>query len=370
MSDRILVASRKGLFTLRRGRERRWLIDRADFLGDHLSLCAHDPRSGALFAAFQHGHFGAKLHRSTDDGASWHECGKPTYPEKPADLVDNDPAGGTPIPWNTERVWELVPGNPQAPGLLWLGTIPGGLFRSRDGGDSWELVRSLWDHPGRQRWFGGGADLPGLHSVCVDPHDDDHLLVGVSCGGVWETTDGAQSWTCRADGMIARYMPPELQGDPGIQDPHRMVQCRQKPDHLWVQHHNGIFRSTDGARSWHEITTAQPSTFGFGVVVHPRDPDTAWFVPAYKDEKRLPLDGSVLVNRTRDGGKSFQQLRKGLPQGHAYDLTYRHALDIDDSGERLAFGTTTGSLYVSNNGGDLWQCVSEHLPPIDCVRFA
>jgi hypothetical protein len=370
MTDRILVGSRKGLFTVRRGREKRWAIDRADFLGDHVSLTGHDPRSGALFAAFQHGHFGAKLHRSTDGGLTWHESAKPLYPEKPAGEVDNDPMRGTPIPWSVERVWELVAAGPASPGLLWLGTIPGGMFRSRDGGDSWELVRPLWDLPERKRWVGGGADLPGLHSICVHPHDDAHLLVAVSCGGVWESTDGGASWGCHNTGMVARYMPPELQLDPIVQDPHRMVQCRSRPEHLWIQHHNGIFRSTDGARTWMEVTTATPSCFGFGVVVHPRDPDTAWFVPAHKDEKRLPLDGRLVVTRTRDGGSTFQELRKGLPQLHAYDLTYRHALDIDESGDCLAFGTTTGSLYVSNDGGDMWQCVGEHLPPIDCVRFA
>jgi len=370
MTDRILVASRKGLFTIRRGREQRWAVQRADFLGDHISLCLHDPRSGALYAAFQHGHFGVKLHRSTDGGKTWHEGAKPVYPEKPADVVDNCPMRGTPIPWNVERIWELTAGTERNKGLLWLGTIPGGLFRSRDGGDSWELVRSLWDMPERKRWIGGGADLPGLHSICVDPRDDDHVFVGVSCGGVWETTDGAATWTVRTRGMVARYMPPELQGDEVVQDDHRLVMCPAHPEALWVQHHNGIFRSTNGAQTWKEITTAQPSAFGFPVVVHPRDPDTAWFVPAQKDEQRIPIDGRVVVNRTRDGGQSFEQLRKGLPQLHAYDLTYRHGLDIDASGDCLAFGTTTGSLYVSNNGGDLWQCVAEHLPPIDCVRFA
>jgi hypothetical protein len=370
MSDRILVGSRKGLFTVKRGRQGRWTVDRAQLLGDHLSLVMHDPRSGALYAAFQHGHFGVKLHRSTDDGATWPECGKPVYPEKPEGLVDNDPMRGTPVPWNVERIWELVPGTAQSPGLLWCGTIPGGLFRSRDGGDTWELVRSLWDHPGRQRWFGGGADLPGMHSICVQPGDDRTLRVAVSCGGVWETTDGAQTWANIGTGMKALFMPPGQQDDPGIQDPHRMVQCAARPDHFWVQHHCGVWRSRNAARTWQEVATVTPWVFGFAVAVHPRDPDTAWFVPARSDELRIPTDGRVVVSRTRDGGRSFQELRKGLPQLDAYDLTYRHGLDIDESGDCLAFGTTTGSLFVTNDGGDTWQAVSEHLPPIDCVRFA
>jgi photosystem II stability/assembly factor-like uncharacterized protein len=136
-----------------------------------------------------------------------------------------------------------------------------------------------------------------------------------------------------------------------------------------VQHHNGIFRSDDGGANWVEIAEAGPSTFGFPVVVHPDDPDTAWFIPAIKDEKRIPVAGAVVVTRTRDGGKSFEVLRNGLPQQHAYDLVYRHALDIDASGNRLAFGSTTGNLWVSEDQGDSWQSISQHLPPIYGVRF-
>jgi photosystem II stability/assembly factor-like uncharacterized protein len=169
--------------------------------------------------------------------------------------------------------------------------------------------------------------------------------------------------------MRAEFMPPERQFDPGIQDAHLVAQCRAKPDVMWVQHHNGIFRSTDAAASWSEITDVKPSAFGFAVASHPGDPETAWFVPAVKDEKRYPMDGRVVVNRTSDGGKSFETLTRGLPQQHAYDLVFRHALDIDESGERLAFGSTTGSLWVTEDGGDQWQTVSTNLPPIYAVRF-
>ena len=142
-----------------------------------------------------------------------------------------------------------------------------------------------------------------------------------------------------------------------------MTQCRSAPDCLWIQHHNGIFRSTDGGRTWSEITDAQPSVFGFGVVVHPDDPNTAWFAPAIKDMQRLPVDGKVVVSRTRDGGKTFEVLRNGLPQEHAYDLVYRHALAIDETGNCLAFGSTTGGLWVSDDQGDHWTA-----PPCACRR--
>ena len=138
---------------------------------------------------------------------------------------------------------------------------------------------------------------------------------------------------------------------------------------MWVQHHNGIFRSTDGAASWKEIENVKPSSFGFAVVAHPKDPKTAWFIPGIKDEKRIPVGGKLVVTRTRDGGESFDILDKGLPCEHAYDIVYRHALDIDSTGDVLAFGSTTGSLWISENGGDSWENISTHLPPIYCVRF-
>jgi len=368
MSDRIYAATRKGLFTIDRTGAG-WKVTRAAFLGSTAGLVHRDPRNGDLLVALGHGHFGSKLHKSTDGGESWKESAAPAYPKKPEGLSDKD-SSGKEVEWDLKAIWALASGGKDEPGVLWAGTIPGGLFKSVDSGATWNLVRPLWDHPKRHEWFGGGADNPGIHSVCVDPRDARHVRVGISCGGVWMTKDGGETWECRADGMRAEYMPPERQRDPNIQDPHIMVQCAAKPDALWVQHHNGIFRTTDGAKSWSEITNASPSVFGFAVAVHPKEPDTAWFVPARKDEYRYPVDGKVVVSRTRDGGKTFETLRKGLPQEHAYDLTFRHALDIDATGNRLAFGSTTGSLWVTEDQGDSWINVSTHLPPIYCVRFA
>jgi hypothetical protein len=369
MSRRILVATRKGLFTVERNGGGRWAVARAAFLGENVSMVLPDPRDGCTYAALEHGHFGAKLHRSRDGGATWEECAAPAYPPKPEGVDERD-SWGKPLEWKLAKVWALEAGHVDEPGVLWCGTIPGGLFRSRDGGASWEMVRSLWDHPGRKQWFGGGADLPGIHSVCVHPRDGRRVAVGVSCGGVWATDDGGETWNCRAQCMRAAYMPPERQFDPGIQDPHRLVQCPARPEVFWAQHHNGVFRSTDGAASWHEVADLRPSVFGFAVAVHPTDPDTAWFVPAVKDECRIPVEGRVVVTRTRDGGKTCEVLRNGLPQEHAYDITFRHALDVDGRGDSLAFGTTTGSLWVTDNQGDSWQCVSNHLPPVYAVRFA
>ncbi len=224
--------------------------------------------------------------------------------------------------------------------------------------------------PLREKWFGGGADEPGLHSVCVHPDDPNRLAVAISCGGVWHSEDGGGAWSVGAKGMRAEYMPPEMQFEEHLQDPHLMVQCPADPQRCWVQHHNGIFRSDDGGRSWTEITDVEPSTFGFAVAVHPSDPDTAWFIPGINDEKRVPVDGALCVTRRRDGGKSFESLRTGLPQEDAWDIVYRHAFDVDGTGSHLAFGSTTGNLWASEDGGDSWAHITGTLPPVYSLEFA
>lgn len=362
-SNRLWVATRKGLLGWHRDDTGGWRPNAAPpFLGDPVSQVLYDPRDGALYAALNLGHFGCKLHRSDDGGSHWQELAAPAYPAKPDG--DDDP-----VPWDLKLIWSLAAGGPEQPGVLWAGTIPGGLFRSEDRGASWRLVESLWQRPERRGWFGGGYDHPGIHSVLVDPRDSRRLLLGISCGGVWRSDDEGASWALSAQGMHAAFMPPDQAYEQNIQDPHRVVQCRAAPDTLWAQHHNGIFVSRDGARSWQEITEAGPSVFGFAVAVHPQRPATAWFVPAVKDECRVPVDGRLVVTRTRDGGARFEALTRGLPPPPAYDLVYRHALEVDASGERLAMASTSGNLWLSENGGDDWQCLSTHLPPVSALAF-
>jgi photosystem II stability/assembly factor-like uncharacterized protein len=163
-------------------------------------------------------------------------------------------------------------------------------------------------------------------------------------------------------------VPPEQAEDSAIQDPHRVVRCASAPDVMWRQHHAGIYRSADAGAHW---TRLSPPTddFGFAVAAHPRLAQTAWFVPAIKDEIRMPRDGALCVTRTDDGGQSWEIMRHGLPQRDAYDLIYRHGLDIDEAGERLAMGSTTGALWTSEDGGRSWALLNAHLPPIYAVRF-
>lgn len=365
-TDRCFVGTRKGLFVLERHGGALKVV-RTAFLGVPVTMVLPDPRDGALYAALKHGHFGAKLHRSTDGGATFEEIASPAFPPKPEGLVDKDPARGHERKWSVDTIWSLEAG--AGPKELLLGTIPGGMFKSSDSGASWELVRSLWDHPSRAKWFGGGYDDPGIHSIAVDPRDRRRFHVGVSCGGVWLTEDGGDTWAVRANGMVAEYMPPDLARQEDIQDPHRVVGCEAHPDVLWCQHHSSAYRTEDGGKSWTELVALSPSRFGFAVACCPVDPKTAWFVPAIKDEVRIPVDGKLVVARTTDGGASFQVFSKGLPAEHAYDLIYRHALDVDGTGGSLVMGSTTGSLWSSTDGGESWDTVSQHLPPIYAVRW-
>jgi hypothetical protein len=360
--DRFYVASRKGLLTFERV-AKDWAIGDTAFLGDPVTAILPDARDGALYAALNLGHFGVKMHRSDDRGRTWQELSPPAFPAG----SKKDESSDAKAP-SVSLIWTLVAGGADRPGVLWAGTLPGGLFRSDDRGETWSLVESLWNDPARPKWMGGGYDEPGIHSICVDPRDSARLTVAVSTGGLWRSDDAGATWRQAGAGMRNEYMPPEQAHDPAVQDVHRLAQCPSAPDVVWCQHHNGIFLSRDGGDTFKEITTAQPSRFGFAVVVHPNDPETAWFAPAVKDECRVPVDRRMVVSRTRDGGAGFEAFGDGLPSP-SFDLVYRHGLDIDGSGERLAMGSTTGGLWVGAAGGERWDTISSHLPPINQVAW-
>jgi hypothetical protein len=358
MSDRLLVATRKGLLMFER-RDSGWALARTAFAGAPVTA-ALSTADGTLYAALKHGHFGPKLHRSDDGGETWQELAVPAFP------VDTADAAAAPALF---QIWTLETGGPHHPERLWIGAIPAGLFRSDDGGASWQLSRALWDVPERARWFGGGYDDAGIHSVSPDPRDPARVFVAISCGGVWDSGDDGATWKLQGEGLVATYMPPEQAGSLEIQDPHRVARCAADADVMWMQHHNGVFRSVDAGVHWKQL--APPVTgFGFAVAAHPKDPLSAWLVPALADEKRIPSEGALCVTHTRDGGQSWETFREGLPQRDAFDLVYRHGLDVDREGARLAMGSTTGALWVSDTAGSRWQLINAHLPPIYGVRFA
>jgi len=355
----IWVASRKGLFRFDDEGGGWAIAGPPAFLAAPVTAILDDPRDGALYVGLAHGHFGCKFHRSLDRGKSWTEFLAPSFPH-------GDTAGAPAV----EMIWCLAPGGADEPGSLWAGTLPGGLFRSDDRGESWNLCQSLWDRPERKRWFGAGYDHPGIHSILVDPRDSAHLVVGVSVGGLWISRDRGHSWQIGGRGFSAAYMPPDQAEDLVMQDPHLIAASPADPDRIWCQHHCGIYVSDDGGGQFRESRGVIPSSFGFAVAPHPTDRDRAWFVPAEKDEARIPTGGRFLVTETRDGGATFRSHTRGLPQGPAYDLVYRHALAIDATGTGLAMGSTSGNLWASGDSGQSWQHLSAHLPPIAALTFA
>ena len=352
---KLLVGTRKGLFEIEKNGGR-WEIGRISFLGGPVTALV--PYGKSLVVGLNHGHFGVKVHRSDDHGATFAEIGVPKYDPVPEGA---DPKSGPSL----VQVWSL---ERSADGSLLAGTIPGGLFRSKDEGATWELERPLWNLPERPKWMGsGGYEQPGMHSIVLDPRSPQRFGVAISTGGYWATEDGGATWEVRTKGMWSAYLPPDAEGHAFLQDVHRVVRCAGSPDVLWAQHHNAAFRSADDGRTWENLDV-KPSVFGFAVGAHPTDPKTAWFVPAIKDEARIPVDGKLVVSRTTDGGKSYDVLSNGLPE-RAWDLVYRHGLDVGGDGKALAIGSTTGSLFVSEDGGDSWSCVSAFLPPIYVVRW-
>ncbi len=354
MSDKLVFATRKGLFFFARTKKG-WQLDGDALLGSPMTFVIKDRRDDTLYGAANLGHFGPKLYRSNDGGKAWDEITMPAFEKEEEKSV--------------HQIWSLAMADPAKPGTLWAGVIPCALFRSDDGGQSWSLNRTLWERPEREKWFGGGYDDAGIHSICVDPRDADRVAVAISAGGVWVSEDGGRDWSMKTKGMRAEYMPPDMQDDGSYQDPHLMVQSPSAPERYWVQHHNGIFRSTDNLESWTELTPETCPAFGFAVAVHPADPETAWFVPAVKDEYRYPKDGRFVVSRTRDGGQTFEAIDNGLPDVPSYDLVYRHGLVVDDTGARLAMGSTTGGAWVSEDDGDSWSVLPARLPPVYAVAF-
>jgi photosystem II stability/assembly factor-like uncharacterized protein len=385
MSKRILVGTRKGTFSIEKVAQR-WRPSLIGHAGVGVNFAARDPNTGTLWALLGHGHWGAKLSRSRDDGKTWEDAPQVSYPEGARYIGHEMPTEPDELPDTKIRpatllkLWHMGFG---PNGRLYIGTIPGGLFTSDDGGETFELNRPLWNHEsrggdlfsgdgtGHTHWFGTPASegefAPGIHSISIDPRNPDRVLVAVSTAGVLESSDGGKSWNGRNKGMLNDYLP-----DPAAEwghDPHYIEMCQGQPDHVWQQNHSGVFYSSDGAATWKRVSAPERGVhFGFPVAVDEADGRVAWLVPGKADNQRMTIDGGLFVARTEDGGKSWSDLREGLPQENAYDVVYRHALS--NRGDLLAFGSTTGNLYLSENRGDSWLAVANNLPPIYSVRFA
>ncbi|MDJ0973499.1 MAG: glycosyl hydrolase [Planctomycetota bacterium] len=354
-SNRLLIGTRKGLLEVTRG-DGGWSLGEMQLPGQPIAYACRDPRNGSIWASIDHGHWGVKLSRSTDDGATFEEVEPPKYPEH---------TGKT-----ARYYWVLEPGHADTPERFYVGTEPGGLFVTNDDGKTWQLDEALWALCTEHKWMGGGRDNAGVHSICIDPRDPNHVYVAVSCASVLETTDGGATWAYRSEGMRNDYAPEGTESKPYGHDPHFIAMAPSNPDVLWQQNHFGVFRSTNGAASWDDLTQPPLVNFGFPVAAHPTREETAWIIPMDSDSKRVAIDGSLCVMRTDDGGSTWAEQREGLPQKGTWDFPLRHCLDVGTDGETLAFATTSGNLYVSEDGGGSWACLTNNLPMVYSVRFA
>ena len=282
----LLIASRKGLFIADRAAFARqvgeWQVSSHHFHGNSVTQVLADSRGGAWCAALRLGHFGVKMQKCMDRGATWTELPAPAFLAKPTDGPWADDA----MPWMVDLVWSLAAGGPHEKGTLWAGCAPAELFGSQDGGASWQLMDALWLDERRKGWFGGGNGHPGLHAVCVDSRDSNRVTIAISCGGVWRTLDAVAHWRLLGKGFHAPYMPPERDGDASVQDVHAMAACTAQPDVMWAQHHAGTYRSVDGGAHWSRTAAAMPTVFGLPIVADPVNPLRGWTVPAQADTHR------------------------------------------------------------------------------------
>ncbi|MGA2589862.1 MAG: protein kinase [Bryobacteraceae bacterium] len=353
----LMVGTTKGAFLLRSSAQRaRWEVGGPYFHGQAVYAMAYDARCGRhrLWASTQSQVWGTFARSSDDFGKSW------TNPVE-ASLKFPADSGLSLI-----NIWQICLGRTEEPDVLYCGVEPAALFESRNAGETWSLVRGLFDHPHRPRWmpsFGGLA----LHTILPDPANPLRMYVAISSGGVYVTDDGGVSWRASNRGVRAVFMPdkyPEFG-----QCVHRIVLHPDRPERLFLQNHWGLYRSDDGAETWQDIANGVPSDFGFAMVIHPRNPDCVYIVPVESDEFRCTPDGRLRVYRTRNAGASWEALTRGLPQKDAHETVLRDAMTADTSDPLgLYFGTRSGVLYNSLDEGKTWKKILEGLPPVVCVK--
>lgn len=354
----LLVGTVKGAFILCSNQKRtRWEVGGPYFHGHCVYAMAYDARAGQhrIWASTQ-SYWGTLLRSSDDFGKSW------TNPQQAPIRFPSDTGV------SLKNIWQIALGPSDEPDVLYCGVEPAALFETRDAGQTWSLVRGLFDHPHRPRWVPGNGGL-ALHTVLLDPSNKQRMYVAVSSGGVYRTVDGGRSWTAQNKGIRAMFLPnkyPEFG-----QCVHKIVLHPDRPERLFLQNHWGLYRSDDYAGTWIDIANGVPSDFGFAVITHPRKADYAYTVPVESDEFRCACDGRLRVYRTRNAGTSWEPLLRGLPQKRAYETVLRDAMVADSCDPAgLYFGTRSGQLFGSRDEGKMWHKILEGLPSILCVRCA
>ncbi len=352
----LLVGTKKGAFIIEGSQERRrWKVRGPAFAGDSIMHMSFDPRSGLLFAASGNPWFGSRVYRSRDFGHTW-----------------EDPKVGPAFPaesgQNLEKVWHVEPGRPQEPGVIYAGVEPAALFKSTDNGETWQWLQGLSNHPTRKDWQPGAGGLC-LHTIVLDPTNVKNMLVAISAAGVFRSNDGGDTWHPSNKGTRANFMPDQPPVYPEFgQCVHKVVQHLGQPRRLYQQSHCGVYRSDDGGESWLEITEGLPSDWGFPIAVHPRDPDTVFVCPGQNGYLHWVPDARMAVYRSRDKGRSWEKLTRGLPQQHAYLNVLREGMAVDALDPLgIYIGTNTGQLYYSIDEGESWRAMPALFPPISSV---
>ncbi len=355
----LLVGTMKGAFILRADPTRaNWEMGGPYFPGSAVYAMTYDARAGRqrIWAGPKSMHWGALLRSSDDFGRNWTnpEEANVKFPEGPGAALNN--------------VWQIVPGREGEADTLYCGVEPAALFVSRDAGETWSLEEGLWNHPQRPRWEPGGGGLC-LHTILLDPEDPKRVRIAVSTAGMYVTEDGGKTWRPSNSGVRADFLP-EKYPEFG-QCVHKVAQSRVQPSRMFLQNHWGLYRSDDRGESWTDIANGVPSDFGFGMAIHPKDPDSAWIVPLESDEFRCTPEGKLRVYRTRDAGASWDALANGLPQEDAYETVLRDALTVDALDPvGVYFGTRNGKLFGSADEGKSWTSIADGLPPVVAVKTA
>ncbi len=354
----LLVGTTKGAFIVQSNAQRtRWKVGGPYFHGQAVYAMAYDGRVGQrrIWASTQ-SIWGTLLRSSDDFGRSW------TNPQEAAIRFPND--SGVSL----KNIWQISLGRPEEPNVLYCGVEPAALFETRDAGETWSLVRGLFDHPHRHRWMPGNGGL-ALHTIILDPTNNQRMYVAISAGGVYRTDNGGSTWTAQNRGIRAMFMPskyPEFG-----QCVHKIVMHPTRPERLFLQNHWGLYRSDDHAENWTDIANGVPSDFGFAMVIHPKNPDCVYIVPVESDEFRCTCDGRLRIYRTRNAGGSWEPLIRGLPQKGAHETVLRDAMTADSFNPvGIYFGTRSGKLFGSGDEGRTWQKMLEGLPPVVCIRNA
>ena len=357
----LLVGTMKGAFVLRSDPSRKnWEVGGPYFPGRAIYAMAYDSRDGRnlLWAAVNSSYWGSYLSTSKDFGKNWTE--PETYGVKFPEDAEN----------SVKQIWQIVPGNASEPDTLYCGVEPAALFRSDDAGQTWSLVKGLYDHPHRPQWQPGGGGLC-LHTILPDPNNKDRMHIAISTGGVYRTDDGGKTWEVRNKGVRAQFLPPDQWYPEFGQCVHKIVSHPSNPKRLFLQNHWGLYRSDDGGDSWQDIANGVPSDFGFALEIDHHNPDTAYIIPLESDEFRCTPEAKLRVYRTQNAGKSWEPLTNGLPQENAFETILRDGMSGDKLNPTgLYFGTRNGKLFGTNDGGESWSAIEEGLPAVVCVKTA